>query len=339
MAEWHRKYWDIVDRFYWVPSDLGLKSIVRKGLPVSEGGVCIPLEMLGGADRIYVRDRKIHSAIERLGQQEEILNNIFDISFAIAPDEVISRLLFDPLAIRDEGPFDSIGREIWKRFGWGEYENVTSPDGFIVSGQSIVAVELKLGAKSSVNQLAKYVALLVWEEMKAGQRENLGLLYITPSGDPSRLWAKGTEPEAFPNLMPQIQKLRLPPRINTLFEDHPDRLASVLERLIIKIISWQEHIEAVSGLRESLDAKDRGEQTLRRLLDGYYSQLIEHKKTGFQQAQQASKRRMGVHTHLSAPQRSTRLARATSPGGARPSQREGAFHPPTPAPPPENPTP
>ena len=53
-------------------------------------------------------------------------------------------LLIEPLGFEDRGPFESLGREVRDRYGWGN-KNVTQQDGLFVSPQSIVGVELKDG--------------------------------------------------------------------------------------------------------------------------------------------------------------------------------------------------
>jgi hypothetical protein len=61
--------------------------------------------------RVYVRTRKHQDILEYLSFQEEVLNHVFNVAFAIAGDAVVSRLLCEPLGIDDQGPFTSHGRE------------------------------------------------------------------------------------------------------------------------------------------------------------------------------------------------------------------------------------
>jgi hypothetical protein len=108
----------------------------------------------------------------------------------IAPDEVLSRLLCAPLGIPDAGPFTSFGSgEIARRYKFGE-GNVTQPDGFFSTSKSLVAAELKLGSACWPEQIAKYVALMRWEQKETGLRENLGLLFILPEKSLESNWSK-----------------------------------------------------------------------------------------------------------------------------------------------------
>ncbi len=139
---------------------------------------------------MYRRDRKFNDLLTYLNGQEEVLNYFLNIAFAIAPDEVLSRLICEPLGISDAGPFETFGRDIPSRYGWKNNENITQPDGFLATGTSLVGVELKLCSPSWPEQIAKYVALMAWEQMKTGTRQNLGLLFILPETSQQSHWSK-----------------------------------------------------------------------------------------------------------------------------------------------------
>jgi len=73
------------------------------------------------------------------------------------------------------------GRAIRKRYDWIGDRNVTSPDSFLLSKDAILAIELKFNAKTSLDQLGKYIALFAGEELVGGGRTCLNLLYVFPS--------------------------------------------------------------------------------------------------------------------------------------------------------------
>ena len=68
----------------WVPNYLGLKSIDRKKWTERDGFICIPSEQVNRTGRLYTRERKAAENIEYLRKKEEILNHMFDLTFAIA---------------------------------------------------------------------------------------------------------------------------------------------------------------------------------------------------------------------------------------------------------------
>ena len=155
---WDRKYWDIYHRFFWEPKVIGLSK----------------------AGDHYTRKHKIQEAKTRFEKSEEPLNQFFNITFAIASDALINKLLIEPLGFNDDGPYQSLDREKFvEYYGWKNEANITEPDGFFTSENSLIGVELKQGkGHSSAEQLMKYVALMVWEENRTEMHDQLGLLLI-----------------------------------------------------------------------------------------------------------------------------------------------------------------
>ena len=163
--EWNEKYWDMIVNLYETPSHMGWKRIQRKNWVTENGMVSVlATDIAAGAHALYSREpqsdpEKIRKS---LSNKEEILNHIFNFTFAIAGDPIISRLFCEPLGIDDHGPFLSLGREVLERYDLAE--NVTQQDGLFVSDNAIIGVELKLGSKSWPIQIIKYAALMVSEE-------------------------------------------------------------------------------------------------------------------------------------------------------------------------------
>lgn len=282
---WNDKYWDILDQLYWSPGYVGMRSISQQQWQKREGLICIPAESVNKTGPLYTRERKISDLKKYLQSSEEILNHIFDLTFSIAPDSMINDILLKPLDFDDSGPFESIGRESAKRYGWGEFENVTQHDGFFVSEQSAVGVELKLISNSWPEQIAKYVALLSWEELHKGTRQQLGLLFIVPDSVIKSHWLKcGLNGAAINRSFIETNwKHPLPKAISDLFDTHREHVSSVLDRMELGVISWKELRNRMITLQASLDPSHRGDQTLERLISGFIAQLEVHRDTGLYQ--------------------------------------------------------
>jgi hypothetical protein len=140
---WNEKYWDVINRCYWNPTYIGLKSIPQKHWLQRDDLVCVPQGLVNQDGPFYVRKSKVGENRDRLQLGEEPLNDLFNLTFAIAADAIVSKLLFNNIGISDPGPFESLGSEMGKRFGWGE-SNITQPDGFFTSANSLLGVELKV---------------------------------------------------------------------------------------------------------------------------------------------------------------------------------------------------
>ncbi len=262
---WNRKYWDIFHRFYWDPKVLGLKKT---------------------GDH-YTRMLKIDEAMTDFEKCEEPLNQLFNITFAIAPDAVINKLLIEPLGFNDNGPFQSLVRQDFvEKYGWKKEANITESDGFFTSKKSLVGVELKQGSgRSNLRQLMKYIALMVWEELHTGRREQLGLLLITPQKNSEKVWYQFelVNPEVHDDIIDNLPELpknkRLNSTIERLYQDHQEMFHSACRRLKLSHISWQELHEGILNIMDGLSCLDPGEQTLYKLLEGFDIQLVSHSGT------------------------------------------------------------
>jgi hypothetical protein len=280
---WNDKYWDIISNLYWTPRYLGLKSISQDKWRMDGDRVSIPKALIANVSGpLYSRSRTFSETRAYLNGQEEILNQMFNLVFSIAGDEVVSRLLARPLEIADSGPFESIGREIGSRYGWRNSENVTQQDGFFVTPSSLIAVELKLGSPSWPEQIAKYIALMIWEEEFSHPRANLGLLFIVPNAAILAHWSNVglVGPNIDPEFASRLDSSKLPKKIQRLFQANSDQVQSVLGRLRLSVVSWTQFRSDIYTIENELDEQSAGDQTLKRLLSGFRNQIDHHANTG-----------------------------------------------------------
>ena len=276
---WNDKYWDIISNLYWTPRFIGLKSISRDKWKVEGDWISIPRELVtSSSGPLYFRARKIDELKTYLHGQEEILNHFFNLVFSIAGDEVLSTLFCRPLGIVDHGPFDSIGREVGARYGWRDKENVTQQDGFFVSPSSLIGVELKLDSTSWPEQIAKYVALMMWEEVHGSPRDNAGLLFIVPTSALSTHWAKVglSGPKIDREFLERLDHAKLPAKIQELFAQRPDHLKAILDKLRLAVVSWDSFRVQLKELEDTADHSSAAGQTLQRLLSGFRAQIEVH---------------------------------------------------------------
>lgn len=280
---WNSTYWDILDGFYWSPAKLGLKSIPRaKTLPV-EGGVVVPKEFINPNGPLYRRVGNAAAAYASLGSQEEPLNDIFDLSMAIASDRIRRALVFEPLGISDNGPIEMVGKRIDRHFGWENAEDtVTQHDGFYITDSSAVCVEMKLGAKSSLDQIAKYAFLYRNEEVRRSRPANLGLLFIVPErrkDDFEHDYARDV-------IKVGAQILEMAPsatRNKRVYGDivkHIDAYRDLFARLRIAVVSWSDIVGELDALCAAHGGRDSGDETACRLIAGLSEQIRAHSGTG-----------------------------------------------------------
>lgn len=281
-ATWNLKYWDLAEQFFWAPQYIGMRSIPQRLWRTDGDSVSVPRELVNKDGPLYARARTAKEHGDWMRSQEEILNHVFDITFAISPTMVLERCFLRPLGLRDDGPFESLGREIRERYGWSASENVTQQDGLFVSPGSIIGVELKLGATSSPIQIVKYAALMAWEELHSGPHSNLGLLYILDEEDLDRHWRKcGLQAAAVDgSLLNKVDRSKLPRRIQHLLDTSVGAIGSVLDRMILAAITWADLTQSINAISADLDPTRPGDQTLINLLRGFTNQVAQQTRPG-----------------------------------------------------------
>jgi hypothetical protein len=279
---WSSRYWDVLEQLYWTPKYLGFRSLKAKDLSRQNGFALVPEAFLNESGSLYARERKMNDLMNWLHRQEETLNHVCSLGFSILPDQAIRELFLKYLGFEDQGPFETVGREVRKRYGWSASENVTQQDAFFVSERTALGVELKLGSSSSPEQIAKYAALFLWEELHAGAKEQVGLLFLLPEANIERHWASCGLNESSVDIgfLDRIRQRKLPSRIELLFSSHPARLESILSRMRLATISWAAFRDQLSTIRTRLDPSQPGDQTLDRLLIGILAQLEAHRGAG-----------------------------------------------------------
>lgn len=107
---WTGQFRDVIRSLHWTPRYLGLSSIAEDKYP---SGFKVSKSLLAKGWRLCSRVRSADELLTYLDRQEEFLNYFLNIAFAIAPDEILSRLLCMPLGIADAGPFKSFGPGDW----------------------------------------------------------------------------------------------------------------------------------------------------------------------------------------------------------------------------------
>jgi hypothetical protein len=270
---WNQKYWDILDQIYWTPGQAGFESIPAKRCVFGEDTVTLPQALIAPGSSLYRRVRNSKEQPRWLLTQEEILNQVFNLAFAIAPDALIAHCLAAPLGFSDPGPFLSLGRDMLSRYNLG---NVTRQDGFFVGPNALIGVELKLGAPSTPDQLAKYAALFFWEERLNGPRERIGLLYIVPDNKLAGHWktCRLPGPQIDRTYIPAIlAQKKLSKQIRRLYETETEALARILDRMQLALISWTDLHTAAGDFARGLDPARAGDQALRKLIDGLCAQI------------------------------------------------------------------
>jgi hypothetical protein len=160
MSSWNDEYYDIIDFYYWEPQHLGKKKYDNS------------------------KYANVLEVISHLRKIEVPLNHIFNIFFRLAPNDFTLKLLSHCYGISIKDEFDFQGNKEWKEYVPNE---LTQPDIFLSGKNTNFAVELKVGSKSTLEQVAKYLILNRLNNSHFGTDKKFFLLYLSPVKF-NRLW-------------------------------------------------------------------------------------------------------------------------------------------------------
>ncbi|MFN3312321.1 MAG: hypothetical protein ACK46Q_02480, partial [Hyphomonas sp.] len=142
---WNKKVLDNLDQLYWSPGKLGLVTVPQQLAPDGSGYI-VPKDRVVGGKSIYVRGPRHKDWCRDINKDEELLNQVLEIALAISPSSFLDEAFFAPLGIRPCGRIRTIGREARHRHASLAPDQFTQHDGFYVSDNATVMMEMKLKA-------------------------------------------------------------------------------------------------------------------------------------------------------------------------------------------------
>ena len=177
--DWTSQYYDTAEFYYWEPQHLGkIKN------PKS-------------------RYNNQQDVLDHIQNMEVSLNHMFNVFFRIVPSQFINTLLNETCNIDTSSVIRADVQDnfyMQGRYDVLKFSKLVQPDLLFTSEITNFSIEMKIGAKSSLEQVYKY-ALLHWlEEKHTGIKKESVLLYMGVKEDFSSLWS-----EQYPNPNEVIQ--------------------------------------------------------------------------------------------------------------------------------------
>jgi hypothetical protein len=246
MTHWTDEYFDIFRFLFWEPQHLDLmkKPGDRKGLD----------EVLG-----------------HLRRMEVTLNHEFNLFFRLAPQGLVREVLRRFADTECSEPFELITHGQVE-----DYCRVVQPD-LLFQGEGLnFSIEMKIGAKSSLEQVWKY-ALLHWlDEQRVGATKTSVLLFMGPRSF-ADLWAERFEtPNAVVEAALGYDVSSFVERAAKIeeFAIDWDAVGGLLQRTAVGFCSYQEFADLLGEyLRRHVD-DGPGDETLRKLFGGMRGELV-----------------------------------------------------------------
>lgn len=150
--DWTSEYYEILEFYYWEPQHLGRSRSSR------------------------ARYENPEQALAHVQNMEVSLNHMFNIFFRLAPDEVIHELMTESLGCEDLEP-----KRLLTRRDISEFCQLVQPDLTFQSVDTNFSIEMKLKAKSSLEQVWKYALLHYLADTHDGNTRSSYLLYLGKS--------------------------------------------------------------------------------------------------------------------------------------------------------------
>lgn len=239
-AHWNRQYYDNMAFHFWEPHHIG-----RTRNPES-------------------RIRTEAEATAKLRGLEVVLNHQMELFFRLAPSDFVRRLFTSAFGSEFTDTYRVIGREFHQLFA---VEGLTQPDLLFEGTRSSVAIELKLGAKTSLEQIVKYATLFAL--MPA--RQSYGLLLMGPRGFPDLWRERFRTPAELSAALGELDRSILPRKLLRYLERHGAAVDAVLAQMRIGFLSYANFYTSLADEA----GREAHHETYQRLLAGMMAELTE----------------------------------------------------------------
>jgi hypothetical protein len=241
---WIRSYYDACAFYSWEPQHL-----------------CKPKKRQPGEDLEQ-------SMLKALMRREVPLNHLFDFFFALVPASVVDFISDDVFGQYPDSEAQLIGRDFVTRYNLpGE---VTQPD-LLFDGASIRAIELKIGSKTSAEQLTKYAYLFEMMDRSVGANRSRKLLLI---GDGS------AEKIAQPSLIELVVQRQLDGFISNpdasewiVKKSDPETVRAALERMALAFVNYTWLAERLKLVSDQLTGDGLSFDIARSLFSGLLEEI------------------------------------------------------------------
>lgn len=244
-SPWPQEYYNALRFYYWEPQWLNRHANASR------------------------KDRTCAEVMGNLGRSEVSLNHLLRFFFSLAPAALVARLFaaqvpgWTPERLESQvGPTLDVAKSI----------DICQPD-FIFTGlDSIVALEMKVGHKASVEQAIKYALFLHHFGATAGSPLRMPfLLFMAPSC--GRLWKRGL---TFASFAAALDGFEFTPTIRRFAEACGHSRADVLalaSALPMSHLTYGDLALYLRGEAAALDGSE-GSETLRQLICGLLAELV-----------------------------------------------------------------
>jgi hypothetical protein len=218
-TNWLDSYYEALEFFYWQPQHIGRKKTIG-------------------------REFELKKVVKHLREMEVTLNHNINQFLLLAPAALLPRLFNELFAREFKLEFEMHGQGVDADF---KLENAVQPDFLFISAADVVSIEMKVGAKSSIEQVLKYALLGLAAELLAGSTKThyLGFLGV---GDFSSQWKeKFASPVELRHALNGVDLRTFLQTRRKRFREHQERFDNIVEHMHLGFFNYERFAEVLNA--------------------------------------------------------------------------------------------
>jgi len=246
-STWNNEYVEILEFFFWESQHLGKQKNPQSRL------------------------KKLNEVLSHLREMEVTLNHQFNLFFALLPQQILRELLGKCFQHTFVDTFIIDSRETRKCIE--SLGRVTQPDILLFGQQSLAAIEMKVAAKSSLEQLMKYLLLSLLENDVSGKPRMFHLLFLGKD-DFTKLFKEGYNNIA--ELREAFMSFALPKKSRNGGIDltpYHERLRRLGQEANISYLSYRDLSAVLRQIMAPYNGNEPGHEVIRKLISGLLNEL------------------------------------------------------------------
>lgn len=231
-SDWINSYYEALEFFYWEPQHLRVRSEVAAEVATLE--------------RVASQSKRVDHVRTHLRKMEVTLNHNVRQFFLLAPNALRNKLFSELFNRSFRSPFVLHGDEADKHFA---LSNSTQPDLLFESEGEVVCIEMKLGAKCTIEQICKYGLLGLAVEFVTKQNKEHFVAVLAPRSV-NAVFKEGVQ--SLQQLKAAVSATdvasflsKMPPR----FREHEERLRTIFDCMHIELFGYSRFAGFLQGER------------------------------------------------------------------------------------------
>ena len=247
-SSWNKEYYDIMNFYYWEPQHLG--KIKNKESKI----------------------QNINDALNHIAKMEVSLNHQFNLFFQLLPSE-LTNIIFNKIDCRFTGT-EKLEYQSIEDISVLNLKDSTQPDVFFKSNTDLVAIEFKLGTKSSIEQLLKYATLFHFTRLHHQKNFKCHLVYVGVNSFDSMFKEKFSHIDLVQDQLELVHIPDVTKKGSIDLTPHKDEILNLAKDMSLSFVNYQQLHDLFDHSISALDTANPYTETIHKLISGMNNELI-----------------------------------------------------------------